>query len=68
SLGLGAVWCGVHPISRLEKPIRKTLEIPDGVVPLNVIFTGTPLENKPARTQYSEKNVYSETFGNPRQA
>ncbi|MCK9246226.1 MAG: nitroreductase family protein [Anaerolineaceae bacterium] len=65
SLRLGAVWCGVHPISRLEKPVGKTLGIPEGVVPLNVIFIGTPAEEKPARTQYSDKNVYSDKFGHP---
>jgi nitroreductase len=62
TLGLGSVWCGVHPINRIENAIRITLEIPEGVVPLNVIYVGYPAEEKPARTQFSEKNVYFDKF------
>ncbi|NLB71240.1 MAG: nitroreductase family protein [Chloroflexi bacterium] len=65
ALGLGSVWCGVHPIGTLEKSVRKVLDIPLGVNPLNVILIGHPAEEKPARTQYTEKNVCSEKFGNP---
>ena len=64
SMGLGACWCGVHPIKTIERTIRKTLDIPLAVFPFNVIFVGHPTEEKPARTQFSEKNVFSEKFGN----
>lgn len=63
-LGLGSVWCGVHPINTLEKAVRKILDIPTEVIPLNVIFVGYPAEEKPARTQFSAKNVYFDKFGN----
>jgi nitroreductase len=63
-LELGTVWCGVHPISTIEKAVRKTLDIPEAVIPLNVIFVGYPAEQKPARTQYSAQNVFDEKFGN----
>ena len=66
TLGLGTVWCGVHPISRIENAVGNALEIPDGVIPLNVIFVGYPAEEKPTRTQYSEKNVFTDRFDNPR--
>lgn len=64
-LGLGTVWCGVHPINTIEKAICKALEIPENVIPLNVIYIGHPAEEKPARTQFSEKNVYLDKFGTP---
>jgi len=67
SLGLGSVWCGVHPINQIEKAVRKALDIPQGVIPLNVIFVGYPAEDKPPRTQYSDKNVFSEKYGVPRE-
>lgn len=63
AMGLGSVWCGVHPIGLIEKPVRKALDIPNGVIPLNVIYLGYPDEEKPARTQYSAKNVYRNRFG-----
>ena len=58
SLGLGSVWCGVHPINQIEKSVRKALDIPQDVIPLNVIFIGYPAEEKLPRTQYSDKYVY----------
>ena len=63
ALELGSVWCGVHPINTIEKAVRKALEIPENVIPLNVIYIGHPAEEKPARTQFSEKNVYLDKFG-----
>jgi nitroreductase len=65
ALGLGSVWCGVHPIDRLVKKVRIVAQIPENVIPLNVIFVGHPAELKEARTQYTEKNVFAETYGTP---
>ncbi len=65
SLGLGSVWCGVHPINQIEKSVRKALDIPHDVIPLNVIFIGYTAEEKLPRTQYSDKYVYSEKYGVP---
>jgi nitroreductase len=49
-LGLGAVWCGVHPNPNREKAIANVFSIPAGVTPLNVILVGYPDEDKPPRT------------------
>jgi len=67
-LGLGAVWCAVTPITRYQKQIAEILSLPQGVIPLNVIFIGHPAEEKPPRTQYDPKNISHNTFGNPWQA
>lgn len=57
-LGLGAVWCGIHPQKRAEERVRQMLEIPKSQVPLNVIFIGHPAEGPEARDQYEEKRVH----------
>ena len=57
-LGLGAVWCGIHPQKRAEERVRTMLEIPKTQVPLNVIFIGHPAEEPDARDQYEEKCVH----------
>ena len=67
-LGLGAVWCGVTPIERYQKQIAEILLLPQGVIPLNVIFIGHPAEEKPPRTQYDPKNISHNAFGKPWQA
>lgn len=62
-LGLGAVWCGVHPINLYVKNIAKVLELPDHVIPLNVIFVGYPAEVKEPRTQFKPERVHWQSFG-----
>lgn len=62
ALGLGAVWCGVHPINRLERAISSSLNLPNYVIPLNVVFIGHPAEKKPARTQYDQAKISHNLF------
>ena len=61
-LGLGTVWLGVHPIHIFTKRIVKLFELPNHILPLNVIYIGYPGQNKPARTQFDQNRVHWETF------
>lgn len=61
-LGLGSVWCGVHPIYTYEKSISTFLGLPEGIKPLNVIFIGYPAEEKEARTQYNPDCVHYDRY------
>jgi nitroreductase len=63
ALGLGAVWCGVHPIKRLEEKVSKVLDLPKSVIPLAMVFVGYGSEEQPARTQYDASKIYREKFG-----
>jgi nitroreductase len=60
ALGLGAVWLGVHPREERVNPIRKVLNIPENIVPLNLISIGHPAEKKEPRTQFDELRVHLE--------
>jgi nitroreductase len=51
ALGLGAVWCGVHPRQDRVKDISK-----------NLIAIGHPDEEKESRTQYDESGVHREKW------
>jgi flavin reductase (DIM6/NTAB) family NADH-FMN oxidoreductase RutF/nitroreductase len=42
SMGLGAVWTGVHPVVDREKVVVDILGAPEHIVPLNVIAVGYP--------------------------
>jgi len=64
-LGLGAVWCGVHPVPLIEKRIENLLDLPVNVKVLNVIFIGHPAEEKEARSQYNSQKVYKDRYGEP---
>ena len=57
-LGLGAVWCGIHPQKRAEEKVRKILGISDSQIPLNIIYIGHPAEEPEARDQYEERYVH----------
>jgi len=57
-LGLGAVWCGLHPQKGAAERAREALGIPDKQVPLGLIFIGHPAESPEPRDQYDEKRVH----------
>lgn len=62
NLGLGTVWCGVHPVHNFTKRISEISGLPSHVIPLNVIYVGYPDEEKPARTQYDPDRVHWERY------
>jgi len=62
ALGLGAVWLGVYPSEERVSAIRKVLNLPETVVPLNLISIGHPAEEKEPRTQYDELRVHREKW------
>lgn len=62
ALGLGAVWLGVHPRQDRIAAVRRVLEIPENIVPLNLLSIGHPAETKEPRTQYDEAKVHRERW------
>lgn len=62
ALGLGAVWLGVYPREERVDPVRKLLNIPETIVPLNLISIGHPAEEKEPRTQYDERRVHCQQW------
>jgi len=57
-LGLGTVWCGIHPQKMAEKKVKEALGLPDKQIPLNIIYIGYPAEFPEMRDQYNEKYVH----------
>ena len=62
ALGLGAVWCGVHPQAELEALVREVLGVPPEIVPFALVAVGHPAQTKEPRTQYQEARVHSERW------
>ena len=56
-LGLGAVWCGVHPQQRAEQLVSEALGLSENLIPLNIIYLGYPAEEPEARDQYEAECV-----------
>jgi len=60
ALGLGTVWCGVHPEKERVDMVREVLGLPPRIVPFCLIPTGFPAVSKPARTQFDPDRVHRE--------
>jgi len=62
NMGLGTCWIGSYPKEDTMEHIRKTLNIPENVFPLCLIYVGYPAEEKEPRTQYDESRVHWENY------
>jgi nitroreductase len=62
ALGLGACWLGVHPKEERMAHIVKTLNLPQGIIPVSCIAIGYPAESKEARTRYNTEFVHYEKW------
>ena len=59
SLGLGAVWTAIYPDEERIKFLQKKLELPEDVIPLNVIPIGYPFKKVEADERWDANNVHS---------
>lgn len=58
SLGLGAVWLGVHPREDRVRGLGKLLELPATVRVFSLIPVGYPAEDKEVHDRYEESRVH----------
>ena len=58
SLGLGAVWCGVYPISERVNYIKDLLSLPDNIIPLNIIAIGYPNQNPLPKNKWNNNLIH----------
>lgn len=62
ALGLGALWTASYPYSDRMDFVRKTLNMPDDIIPLNVIPIGYPAgANKPI-DKFKRENIHWEKW------
>jgi len=57
ALGYGTVWTGVYPDGSKVDTVREVLNIPDDIIPLNVIPIGFPAEEGRPRDKFNEGNI-----------
>lgn len=63
AMGLGAVWTGVHPRPERVATVREVLELPEDVVPLNLIPLGYPGVDVPPKDKFDGALVHWEVWG-----
>mgnify|MGYP001769731856 CR=1 FL=1 len=54
TLGLGAVWLGIHPREDRVDGIKKLLNLPDNISPLALIALGYPAEKHPPADRFDK--------------
>ena len=62
ALGLGGVWCGIHPLKDRETRLRDILNLPAGLTPLNVIAFGYPAQPATPKDKWSSAKVHYNSF------
>lgn len=58
SMGLGAVWTGVHPIKDREATVTGILNAPSHIIPLNVIAIGYPTGEEQPKDKWDVSNLH----------
>lgn len=58
SMGLGAVWTAAHPYPERMDIVRETLQLPEHIIPLNVIPLGYPAGETKPKDKYAEEQIH----------
>lgn len=62
SMSLGAVWTAAYPSQERMGHVRKVLDIPENIVPLNVIPVGYSLGDEKPKDKFDPANVHWEKW------
>jgi nitroreductase len=62
ALGLGAVWTAVHVDKERIANVRGILNIPENIIPLNVIPIGVPREKEKPLDKFKAENIHWEQW------
>lgn len=62
--GLGAVWCGIHPIKAREKAIADILGLPKDIIPLSAVCIGYPAHEHQPKDKWNPKAVHYNKYQN----
>lgn len=58
SMGLGAVWTGLHPDMNRAKMVQDMLGLPEHIIPLCVVPVGVPAEQPEIKDKYKPENIH----------
>ncbi len=57
AMGLGAVWTGLYPALERCKSVTEILNLPETIIPLNIIVIGYPAENPQPKDKFKAENI-----------
>ncbi len=62
SLGLGAVWCGIYPLSERVVFTKDELQLPENIVPMGIVALGWPAENPAPKDKWRPDRIHYDTW------
>lgn len=61
-LGLGAVWCAVYPFEDKVEKVKKLFNLPENIIPLNVIPIGYSAIKEKPKQKYNFKKIHTNNW------
>lgn len=61
-IGLGAVWCGLYPVTHLTQGIKEVCSLPDHIVPIGLVVLGHKGEEKNREDRYDSSKLHFEVW------
>lgn len=62
ALGIGSLWCGIHPVEGREQAFMKAFGLPGMVRPAGLVLLGYPLQDFFEENRYDPRLVRSDTW------
>ena len=62
TLDLGAVWCAVYPLDEKVVGIKNLFNLPENIIPLNIIPIGYPLTKEEPKQKYNAKKIHNNNW------
>ncbi len=56
--GLGAVWCGLHPVPQLTEMIGEVINLPSTIEPIGMVVVGHKAEEKGPAERFDQNKVH----------
>jgi nitroreductase len=57
AMGFGAVWTGIYPAKDRDSLVRKILNLPGHIIPLNIIPIGHPMGIEKQKNKWNKENL-----------
>lgn len=58
AMGLGAVWTGVYPYEERLEAVKKAFNLPENIIPLNMVPIGYPKGEQHPKDKYKPDNIH----------
>jgi nitroreductase len=61
-IGLGAVWCGLYPVTHLTKAIAEVCLLPDNIIPIGMVVLGHKGEDRKQEDRFKTEKLHYENW------